>query len=353
LTNGGSSADMKTFLMKNASFSTGNNKNLTDDFNQIGVDIQQQTCLRLAVVKKGVKNINVQTMKISIEFPSYKEAEKDPGASEINSEISSETMERMNLRATNNHVKTMPQSDIFKPWESYKNYENGLNRHHKPCIVFKYCGDSYSLPEQHYAAVNSWCGEDPLWQAKIHVRRTESTGFECCLYQTAIAEAVHQAPEHQQRTETAVEYSSSGKVSSQYRIPTSDEPMKIVGGFLKNSKGSNTATVIIIKDHGSYTLPYSISMQLAAHFMVTGTPDGKMLAGCKVVHNESRKARMYGCRPGNDEEYVLIQDADGVTIAESVTSCSRYSGKRKRLHNNTDDEDEDSECTGKHQRGGG
>lgn len=354
LTNGGDSTDMKTYLMKNSGFVTGNNKNLTDDFNQIGVDIQQQKCLRLAVVKKGDKNINIRTMKISMEFVPYEEAQQGTEALEVISLVSSETLERMNLRVKSNHVKMMPVSDIFQPWEGYKNHKNGLNKHRKPCIVFKFCGDSYSLPAALYADVNSWCGEDPLRQAIVHVRRTNSNGFECHPYPLTTAAQQQALPGlsdlQQQQTDTASVVQFSGKVGSQFKIPRSDEPMKIVGGFLRNSKGSQTVTVIVIEGSGSYTLPHSISKQLSAHFMVTDIPDGNLLAGCKVVHTESRMARMVGCRKGNDEEYVLIQDADGVTIAESVPSRGRNSYKRKRQHNDTDDED--SECTAKCPRRG-
>jgi hypothetical protein len=356
LTNGGDSTDMKTYLMKDANFTVGNSKNLTDDFNHIGVDIQRQPCLRLAVIQRGVKKVSIKTMKISMGIRPYEEGQEDPEDMEIDVQsLSSGMLDRMNLGAKNNNVKMMPHSDKFQPWEWYKHYENGLNRYHRPCIIFNFCGDNYSLPDKHYDTVNCWCGQDPLRQAIIQVRNKTGTeaGFECCYCQPTTVEAVHQAPEHQQQTETAVQYSTAGKVGSQFNIPTSEEPMKIVGGSSKNSKGSNTATVIIIENHGNYSLPYTIYTQLAAHFMVTGTLDGKRLIGCQVVHTEKRKARMFRGRKGNDEEYLLIQDAQGVTIAESVTSCSGH-GKRKRLQNDTDDEDEDEDhaCTGKRQRGG-
>jgi hypothetical protein len=69
LVNGGRDSNMLTFLTSNAGFVTGNSKNFSDDFKQIGVDVDEQSCLRLACIKKGEKHVNVNTISMSTPYP--------------------------------------------------------------------------------------------------------------------------------------------------------------------------------------------------------------------------------------------------------------------------------------------
>jgi hypothetical protein len=324
-------ATQKTYLPYSSDFKTGNFKNMSTSFHDVGINVNELSNIRPACLSSCEA---IDYARIPLDIDSNLGAFSSPTVSEPSSEGHAQILTCPKTPVySGEDLKHLPAD--FIPWTKCVCKTIGRGQ----VVDFEVLGCWFRVPKSQAAHITQLKTENPNVTCLVK-RRTPVGGL---VYQV-VSEPPASSLESQttQLSQPVIVVPTNSKSAKE--LPVQNEPMTIIG-----AKYDGKTLQVSLDRVGNFFIPKSVVTQIKDSDLFHGHSNvsealSRELVGYQVLHTESRFCHVKGNT--NKEEVVTILDNESRRVASNVpSSCTagkHTNGKRYRSEGESNGSSHDS-----------